>query len=174
MSFLKGRLFLFTFAILALFSISWLLSKNLVSNIPVMHAVGLRLCATAAALWLIAAIREKAVFRSLPLLSMIPCFLILSVLGFSLYFVCSFGALKSLNASDLTMVLATIPGITYILGILTNSLMFSWFKLMGMIIVSVAAIAFNINSAEGGILQPHRNSSCFNSSTFLLCLWLIV
>ncbi|WP_273758265.1 DMT family transporter [Bartonella sp. AU55XJBT] len=150
MNFLKGRLFLFTFAILALFSISWLLSKSLVSNIPVMHAVGLRLCATAAALWLMALFREKAVFRSLPLLSMIPSFLILSVLGFSLYFVCSFGALKSLKASDLTMVLATIPGITYILGTLTNSLMFSWFKLIGMIIVSVAAIAFNINSVEVG------------------------
>ncbi|WP_375635869.1 MULTISPECIES: DMT family transporter [unclassified Bartonella] len=150
MSFIKGRLLLFTFAILALFSISWLLSKNLVSNIPVMHAVGLRLFATAATLWLIAVFREKAVFRSLPLLSMIPSFLILSVLGFSLYFVCSFGALKSLKASDLTMALATIPGITYILGALTNSLTFSWLKLIGMIIVSVAAIAFNINSAEGG------------------------
>ncbi|WP_144754714.1 DMT family transporter [Bartonella saheliensis] len=149
MNFLKGRLFLFTFAILALFSISWLLSKNLVSNIPVMHAVGLRLCATAAALWLMTLFREKAVFRSLPLLSMIPSFLILSVLGFSLYFICSFGALKSLKASDLTMVLATIPGITYILGTLTNSLIFSWFKLIGMIIVSVAAIAFNINNIEG-------------------------
>ncbi|WP_375696929.1 DMT family transporter [Bartonella sp. AC70YNML] len=150
MSFLKGRLFLFTFAILALFSISWLLSKNLVSNIPVMHAVGLRLFATAAALWLIALFREKAVFRSLPLLSMIPAFFILSVLGFSLYFVCSFGALKSLKASDLTMVLATIPGITYILGALTNVLKFSWLKLSGVIIVSVAAVAFNINSGEGG------------------------
>ncbi|WP_208442086.1 DMT family transporter [Bartonella raoultii] len=149
MNFLKERLFLFTFAILALFSISWLLSKNLVSNIPVMHAVGLRLCATAAALWLMTLFREKAVFRSLPLLSMIPSFLILSVLGFSLYFICSFGALKSLKASDLTMVLATIPGITYILGTLTNSLIFSWFKLIGMIIVSVAAIAFNINNIEG-------------------------
>ncbi|WP_273788980.1 DMT family transporter [Bartonella sp. ML70XJBT] len=119
------------------------------SNIPVMHAVGLRLCATATALWLIAVFREKTVFRSLSLLSMIPSFFILSVLGFSLYFVCSFGALKSLKASDLTMVLATIPGITYILGTLTNSLMFSWFKFIGMIIVSVAAITFNINSIEG-------------------------
>ncbi|WP_375632393.1 DMT family transporter [Bartonella sp. AA74HLJMH] len=150
MSFIKGRLLLFTFAILALFSISWLLSKNLVSNIPVMHAVGLRLFATAATLWLIAIFREKAVFRSLPLLSMIPSFLILSVLGFSLYFVCSFGALKSLKASDLTMVLATIPGITYILGALTNVLKFSWLKLSGVIIVSVAAVVFNINSGEGG------------------------
>ncbi|WP_246257272.1 EamA family transporter [Bartonella gabonensis] len=118
------------------------------SNIPVMHAVGLRLCATAAALWLMAVFHEKAIFRSLPLLSMILSFLILSVLGFSLYFVCSFGALKSLKASDLTMILATIPGITYILGTLTKSLMFSWFKLIGMIIVSVAAITFNINSVE--------------------------
>ncbi|WP_375693199.1 MULTISPECIES: DMT family transporter [unclassified Bartonella] len=150
MSFVKGRLLLFTFAILALFSISWLLSKNLVSNIPVMHAVGLRLFATAATLWLIAIFREKAVFRSLPLLSMIPSFLILSVLGFSLYFVCSFGALKSLKASDLTMVLATIPGITYILGALTNVLKFSWLKFSGVIIVSVAAVVFNINSGEGG------------------------
>ncbi len=125
MSFIKGRLLLFTFAILALFSISWLLSKNLVSNIPVLHAVGLRLFATAATLWLIAIFREKAVFRSLPLLSMIPSFLILSVLGFSLYFVCSFGAL-------------------------TNVLKFSWLKLSGVIIVSVAAVAFNINSGEGG------------------------
>ncbi|WP_375692234.1 DMT family transporter [Bartonella sp. AP4SXKL] len=122
----------------------------MVSNIPVMHAVGLRLFATAATLWLIAIFREKAVFRSLPLLSMIPSFLILSVLGFSLYFVCSFGALKSLKASDLTMVLATIPGITYILGALTNVLKFSWLKLSGVIIVSVAAVVFNINSGEGG------------------------
>ncbi|WP_375673489.1 EamA family transporter [Bartonella sp. TS82HLJMH] len=90
-----------------------------------MHAVGLRLFATAATLWLIAIFREKAVFRSLPLLSMIPSFLILSVLGFSLYFVCSFGAL-------------------------TNVLKFSWLKLSGVIIVSVAAVAFNINSGEGG------------------------
>ncbi len=150
MSFIKGRLLLFTFTILALFSISWLLSKNLVSNIPVMHAVGLRLFSTAATLWLIAVFREKAVFRSIPLLSMIPSFLILSVLGFSLYFVCSFGALKSLKASDLTMVLATIPGITYILGALTNILKFSWLKLSGVIIVSVAAVAFNINSGESG------------------------
>ncbi|WP_375617754.1 MULTISPECIES: DMT family transporter [unclassified Bartonella] len=150
MSFIKERLLLFTFAILALFSISWLLSKNLVSNIPVMHAVELRLFATAATLWLIAVFREKAVFRSLPLLPMIPSFLILSALEFSLYFVCSFGALKSLKASDLTMMLATIPGITYILGALTNVLKFSWLKLSGVIIVSVAAVAFNINSGEGG------------------------
>ncbi|MCZ2158593.1 EamA family transporter [Bartonella sp. 220] len=95
-----------------LFSISWLLSKNLISSIPVMHAVGLRLCATAAALWLIAVFRERTVLKSIPLLSMIPFFLILSVLGFSLYFICSFGALKSLKASDLTMLLATIPGVT--------------------------------------------------------------
>ncbi|EJF96060.1 DMT family transporter [Bartonella taylorii] len=150
MSFLKGRLLFFTFTILALFSISWLLSKNLVNSIPVMHAVGLRLCATAAALWLIVVFREKAVLRSLPLLAMMPSFLILSVLGFSLYFVCSFGALKSLKASDLTMVLATIPGITYILGALTHGLEFSWLKLGGVIIVSVAAVAFNINSVEDG------------------------
>ncbi|WP_455465531.1 EamA family transporter [Bartonella sp. B39] len=145
MSFLKGRLLLFTFTILALFSIGWLLSKNLVSSIPVVHAIELRLCATAAALWLIAVFREKAVLKSLPLLAMIPSFLILLVLGFSLYFVCSFGALKSLKASDLIMVLATISGITYILDALTNGLEVSWMKLSGVIIVSVAAVAFNIN-----------------------------
>ncbi len=94
MSFLKGRLLFFTFTILALFSISWLLSKNLVNSIPVMHAVGLRLCATAAALWLIVVFREKAVLRSLPLLAMVPSFLILSVLGFSLYFVCKLWRFK--------------------------------------------------------------------------------
>ncbi|WP_342774759.1 EamA family transporter [Bartonella massiliensis] len=94
LNFLKGRLFLFTFAILALFSISWLLSKSLVSNIPVIHAVGLRLCATAAALWLMTIFHEKAVFRSLPLFSMIPSFLILPVLGFSLYFVCQLWGIK--------------------------------------------------------------------------------
>ncbi|MCV4281653.1 DMT family transporter [Pseudomonas capsici] len=153
MNVLKGRLLLFTFAILALFSISWLLSKNLIGSIPVMHAVGLRLWATTAALWLIVAFREQAVSTSVPLRSTIPGFFILSVLGFSLYFACSFGALKTLKASDLTMVLATIPGITYLLGFLSRSLGFSWLKLSGVLIVSAAALAFNASGNESGAVS---------------------
>ncbi len=148
MNALKGRLLLFTLAILALFSISWLLSKSLIGSIPVMHAVGLRLWATTGALWLIVLFRERAVLASIPLRATIPRFAMLSVLGFSLYFVCSFAALKSLKASDLTMVLATIPGITYLLGLLSRSLGFSWLRLSGVLIVSAAALAFNARGNE--------------------------
>ncbi|MFJ4145064.1 DMT family transporter [Pseudomonas sp. NPDC089734] len=154
MSALKGRLLLFTFAILTLFSISWLLSKNLIGSIPVMHAVGLRLWATTAALWLIVAFRERAVWASIPLRSKMPGFFLLSILGFSLYFASSFGALKTLKASDLTMVLATIPGITYLLGFLSRSLGFSWLKFSGVLIVSAAALAFNASGNEGGAVSP--------------------
>lgn len=146
MNALKVRLLLFTVAILALFSISWLLSKNLLGSISVKHAVGLRLWATTAALWLVVAFSSRPPLDSKSLLARMPGFFILSILGFSLYFVCSFGALKTLKASDLTMVLATIPGITYLLGLLTRSLGFSWFKLVGVLIVSVAALAFNTYS----------------------------
>ncbi|KPW57143.1 hypothetical protein ALO86_200074 [Pseudomonas syringae pv. berberidis] len=154
MNALKVRLLLFTVAILALFSISWLLSKNLLGSISVMHAVGLRLWATTAALWLIVAFRTRPPLDSKSLLARMPRFFILSILGFSLYFVCSFGALKTLKASDLTMVLATIPGITYLLGLLTRSLGFSWLKLMGVVIVSVAALAFNTYTGDVSAVSP--------------------
>ncbi|EGH17311.1 hypothetical integral membrane protein, partial [Pseudomonas savastanoi pv. glycinea str. race 4] len=113
-----------------------------------------RLAATALALWLIVPFRERALLGSVPLRSKMPLFAILSVLGFSLYFICSFGALKSLKASDLTMVLATIPGITYLLGLLSRSLGFSWLRLSGVVIVSAAALAFNASSNEGGAVSP--------------------
>ncbi|WP_395600782.1 DMT family transporter [Pseudomonas sp. B19125] len=154
MNALKVRLLLFTVAILALFSISWLLSKNLLGSISVMHAVGLRLWATTAALWLIVAFGTRPPLASKPLLARMPGFFILSILGFSLYFVCSFGALKTLKASDLTMVLATIPGITYLLGLLTRSLGFSWLKLAGVVIVSVAALAFNTHTGDVSAVSP--------------------
>lgn len=80
-------------------------------------------------------------------------FFILSILGFSLYFASSFGTLKSLNASDLTMVLATIPGITYLLGLLSRSLGFSWLKFGGVLIVSAAALAFNISDHASGTVS---------------------
>lgn len=154
MNALKGRLLLFTFGILALFSASWLLSKNLLGSIPVMHAVGLRLWATTTTLWVIVAVCEPRDCASLPLRSRLPGFFILSILGFSLYFASSFAALKTLRASDLTMVLAMIPGITYLLGLLSKSLEFSWLKLCGVLIVSAAALAFNASSSEGGAISP--------------------
>lgn len=147
---MKLRLLLFTFLILLLFSTSWLLSKNLINHIPVMHAVGLRLGATTFSLWLFVVFCDRTAFTYSPLPSRFVSFFILSILGFSLYFFCSFSALKSLEASDLIMVLATIPAMTYLLGMLSRKLSFSWLKLSGVLIVSTAALAFNTHAPKGG------------------------
>lgn len=148
----KGRLIVFTLAILTLFSVSWLLSKNLIGSIPAMHAVGLRLAATTATLWLIAALIERKAMVRVSLGAVGPQLFLLSVLGFSLYFIGSFGALKTLRASDLTMVLAAIPGMTYLLGLLSRSVDFSWIKTFGVAFVSVAALSFNA-SGDGQVVH---------------------
>lgn len=151
---MRGRLLLSTFAILTLFSTSWLLSKNLIGSIPVMHAVGLRLWATTVALWLIVVFCERNKLFSKHFFRRVPGFFILSVLGFSLYFVSSFGALKSLTASELTIILATIPGITYLLGLIFRALSFSWLKLSGVLIVTASAVAFNASGGDGATMSP--------------------
>jgi drug/metabolite transporter (DMT)-like permease len=144
-----------TLAILTLFTLSWLLSKDVIDSIPPLHAVGLRLTATAGTLWLLMAALDRQSTGIVSLRSVGAHLFLLSVLGFSLYFACTFEALKTLQPSELTMVLTAIPGITYLLGLFSRSVAFSWIKTLGVLICSAAAWAFNIPPTEGLTVQGY-------------------
>jgi len=148
------RLLFFSATILLLFCVSWLLSKDVTGYMPALHVAGLRMAVTAVALWIAAAcVAHKQVGLSSPEYSKTIWlhFFLLSVFGFSLYFGSSFMALHSLAASELTVVLALIPGITYILGWLLHSVRFSRAKSAGVLLVTAAAVAFNGGNQGGGI-----------------------
>jgi len=148
------RLFFFSATILVLFCISWLLSKDVIEHMPALHVAGLRMAVTAAVLWIAAAcVARKQAGLPSPQYSkaMWLHFFLLSVFGFSLYFGSSFMALNTLAASELTVVLALIPGITYILEWLLRSVRFSWIKSTGVLLVTAAAVAFNGGHHDGGI-----------------------
>jgi len=147
----KLRLLFFSVTILFLFCLSWLLSKNVVEHMSALHAAGLRLMVTAAALWLaatcVARKRDYPPFTKNVWLR----FFLLSVFGFSLYFGSSFEALRSLKSSELAVILALIPGITYILGLMLRSVHFSWVKSIGVSVITAAAVAFNGGSQDDSI-----------------------
>lgn len=144
-------------AILVLFSISWLLSKHIVADMPVMYVTGLRLMATSGALW---SVQWMMGWRRAPVASIpVAGFFLLSLLGFTLYFLCSFAALNYIQASELTMVLSMIPGMTYLLGTQLLGFSFSWKKMTGISMITAGAVAFNLHregsaliSAQGVVL----------------------
>jgi len=139
----KMRLLVFSIIILILFCISWLLSKDVLERMPPLHVAGLRMAVTAVTLWLVAAYAARRHVGPRRPKNMWPRFLSLSVFGFSWYFGSSFMALQVMTASELTVVLALIPGITYVLGLLLRNVYFSWMKSSGVLLVTAAALAFN-------------------------------
>lgn len=145
----KIRLSILTFVILVLFAASWTLSKSILQDVPVVHAVGARLWATSVALWLVVAFvrfRARGADTTRPTTGRL---FVLSLLGFSLYFWLSFRSLGSLRASDLTVVLSSIPAMTYVIGVLFGFVGFSWKKTLGVVAVSAGALMFNLG--DGGI-----------------------
>jgi len=143
MQLLRLRLFILTIIQLMLFSASWLLSKKLVQDIPPLHAAGLRLAVTSITLWIMIAISNKKEDSHINIKKKLPEFILLSLFGFSVYFASSFKSLEYLNASELTVILSLIPGITYIIGMIFGILNFSFLKCIGIIMVTISALVFN-------------------------------
>ncbi len=143
------RLSIYTFLILGLFSASWIVSKDIVSDLPAAHATGLRLTATAVALWIIVAIHKPGRFPLADLPRALIGFVILAVLGFAGYFLLSFGALIPLQASQLSMVLSSIPAITYLIALALDLDKPNALKFVGVPLVTIGAVWFNLADARG-------------------------
>ena len=122
----KVYLLLLTAVILILFSGSWVLSKEVVGSVSPVLATGVRLLFTTT---------------------------VLSIFGFSAYFISTFEALKDLKASELTMLLSSIPGFTYVLGVLFGVLSFSWLRFFGVLVVTLGGVMFNVSpgASFGGV-----------------------
>lgn len=149
----KASLLLLTAAILILFSGSWILSKEVVGSVPPFLATGVRLFFTTMVLWLWLLCSEGR--RSSFYLTSVGVakFAVLSIFGFSVYFISTFEALKDLKASELTMLLSSIPAFTYVLGVLFGVLSFSWLKFFGVLVVTLGGVMFNMGPGVsfGGI-----------------------
>jgi len=143
------RLSIYTFLILGLFSASWILSKDIVSGLPAVHATGLRLAATATALWLIVAIHKPGRLPISALPGALFGFILLAVFGFAAYFLLSFAALVPLQASQLSMVLASIPAITYLIALTLGMDQPNALKFIGVPLVTVGAVWFNLADVHG-------------------------
>ena len=143
------RLSIYTFLILGLFSASWIVSKDIVSGLPAAHATGLRLTATAAALWLILAIHKPGRLPLSALPGALPGFVLLAILGFAAYFLLSFAALVPLQASQLSMILASIPAITYLIALALDMDQPNALKFIGVPLVTIGAVWFNLADVHG-------------------------
>ena len=149
----KVSLLLLTAAILILFSGSWILSKEVVGSVPPFLATGVRLFFTTMVLWIWLLCSEGRRSSFYLTSAGVAKFAVLSIFGFSVYFISTFEALKDLKASELTMLLSSIPAFTYVLGVLVGVLSFSWLKFFGVLVVTLGGVMFNMGPGVsfGGI-----------------------
>ena len=140
----KAYLLLLTAVILILFSGSWVLSKEVVGSVSPVLATGVRLLFTTMVLWLWVFCSEGRQGSFYLRRVFAVRFATLSIFGFSAYFISTFEALKDLKASELTMLLSSIPGFTYVLGVLFGVLSFSWLKFFGVLVVTLGGVMFNM------------------------------
>ena len=145
----KAYLLLLTAAILILFSGSWVLSKEVVGSVSPVLATGVRLLFTTTVLWLWVFCSEGRRGSFHLRRGRAVRFAVLSIFGFSAYFISTFEALKDLKASELTMLLSSIPGFTYVLGVLFGVLSFSWLRFFGVLVVTLGGVMFNVSPGAG-------------------------
>ena len=149
----KAYLLLLTAVILILFSGSWVLSKEVVGSVSPVLATGVRLLFTTTVLWLWVFCSEGRRGSFHLRRGRAVRFAVLSIFGFSAYFISTFEALKDLKASELTMLLSSIPGFTYVLGVLFGVLSFSWLRFFGVLVVTLGGVMFNVSpgASFGGV-----------------------
>ena len=149
----KAYLLLLTVVILILFSGSWVLSKEVVGSVSPFLATGVRLFFTTMVLWIWLLCSEGRRSSFYLTSAGVAKFAVLSIFGFSVYFISTFEALKDLKASELTMLLSSIPAFTYVLGVLFGVLSFSWLKFFGVLVVTLGGVMFNMGPGVsfGGI-----------------------
>lgn len=145
----KAYLLLLTAVILILFSGSWVLSKEVVGSVSPVLATGVRLLFTTTVLWLWVFCSEGRRGSFHLRRGRAVRFAVLSIFGFSAYFISTFEALKDLKASELTMLLSSIPGFTYVLGVLFGVLSFSWLRFFGVLVVTLGGVMFNGSPGAG-------------------------
>ncbi len=104
-------------ACLAAYTLSWVLAKQVLADAPPMWSGAGRLLASFAVLLLVVALNRSARVPASDLQQRLPLVLLLAVLGFAGYFTLTFLALRLMPSSDLVMLLALTPGVTYLLGI---------------------------------------------------------
>ena len=127
--------------ILLFYSASWVLSGIVISSAPPLWSVVIRLTSSLAAICVINTFTR----RFLPISdarSLAGSLVVLSVLGFAIFFVATYLALRSLHPSQLVLALSLIPGFTYVIGLIALGDRHSSASLIGIIVSTVAVFLF--------------------------------
>ncbi len=104
-------------ACLAAFTLSWVLARHVVTDAPPIWSGAGRLLASCCALLLVLAADPSARISMADLQPRVRQVILLSILGFAGYFTLTFLALRLMPPTDLVMLLALTPGVTYLLGL---------------------------------------------------------
>lgn len=128
--------------ILACFTASWLLAKHIVTDAPAEASAAGRIFATSLLFWVIVALRPEHRVPWARIRVRWRGVVVLGLLGFVLYSLLTFLALTVLDASELGMTLALIPGFTYLLGLAFFGDRLHPLKLTGVPLATGAALYF--------------------------------
>jgi drug/metabolite transporter (DMT)-like permease len=145
----RARLLALTGGILACFTASWVLAKNIVDGAPPEVSAAGRVLATSLLLWAVFLVRPGARARPAAVLRRWPAVVLLALLGFFLYSLLTFLALTVLDPSDLGMTLALIPGFTYLLALAFFGDRLHPLKLVGVPLATGAALHYTTDGFTG-------------------------
>ena len=128
---------------LVCYALSWTLSRNVVEQLPPAWAASGRLLATACMLGVLAWLQPRHRIGMAQLRGSWQSFALLALLGFGGYFGLTFSALQFLHATDLSVVLALTPAMTYLLAVLGGSERVRWRCSAGVALATFSALAFH-------------------------------
>lgn len=134
-----------------LFATSWIVADLIVAGVPPLHATGLRLAITAAALWAVLALTGTQARARPATLTGWAWLAGMAMTGFVVYFLMNFSALVFIGASELGIILALIPGFTYIMAVVVGMDQLQHWKILGVLFVMLGAAWFNAAAPAGGI-----------------------
>lgn len=129
-------------ACLTAYTLSWVLAKRVLADAPPMWSGAGRLLASFAALLLAVALDRSSRIPASDLLQRLPLVLLLAVLGFAGYFTLTFLALRLMPSSDLVMLLALTPGVTYLLGTAFFGERFDILRALGVALATACVMLF--------------------------------
>ncbi len=124
------------------YTLSWVLAKSIVREVPPLWAGAGRLLASFCVLTLIVVVQRSQQVSPHEIRQRAPAILLLAVLGFAGYFTLTFAALRFLRSTDLVVVLALTPGLTYLLGVLVFREPASALKTLGIAIATACVVLF--------------------------------
>lgn len=131
------------------YTLSWVLAKSIVREVPPVWAGAGRLLASFCVLTLILAFQRGQRLRAHDIRQRAWPILSLAVLGFAGYFTLTFVALRLLPPTDLVVVLSLMPGLTYLLGIWLFGDAANALKTLGITIATACVIVFQQEASAG-------------------------